>query len=198
MLVSANIIKRFKTKLNWIRFILFHASDLKECGKNTLLYPPFRLDGSDNISIGSDTVIQSGSWVYCCPIDEKVKGLIIGSGCVFGYNNHITAVYDVVIEDNVLTANNVYISDNQHSYENIDIPIMDQPINFKKNVMIGQGSWIGENVSIIGASVGRNCVIGANSVVTHNIPDYSVAVGAPALVIRQFNHTTQKWVNVKN
>ena len=123
---------------------------------------------------------------------------MIGSGCVFGYNNHITAIRDVVIEDQVLTANNVYISDNLHSYENINVPVMHQPVRFKKPVMIGRGSWIGENVCIIGASVGRNCVIGANAVVTRDIPDYSVAVGAPAVVISQYDQSSQKWVGIRD
>jgi acetyltransferase-like isoleucine patch superfamily enzyme len=94
-----------------------------------------------------------------------------------------------------LTANNVYISDNLHSYEDISVPVIKQPVRFKKAVLIGSGSWIGENVSIIGASVGRNCVIGANSVVTRDIPDYSVAVGAPAVVIRQFDQRAGAWVS---
>jgi len=104
----------------------------------------------------------------------------------------------VCIGDNVLTANNVYISDNLHEYEDITVPIMHQPTRFKRSVMVGDGAWIGENVSIIGASVGKNSVIGANSVVTRDIPDYCVAVGAPAVVIRQFDLQQQKWVDKKN
>jgi acetyltransferase-like isoleucine patch superfamily enzyme len=119
--------------------------------------------------------------------------LLVGSGCVFGYNNHITAVRDVVIEDHVLTANNVYISDNLHSYEDVGVPIMHQPVRFKNAVVIGKGSWIGENVCIIGASVGKNCVVGANSVVTHDIPDFSVAVGSPAVVIRHYDRVASRW-----
>jgi acetyltransferase-like isoleucine patch superfamily enzyme len=78
----------------------------------------------------------------------------------------------------------VFISDNDHSYSDLDLPIIQQPIKFKKNVSIGSGSWIGENVCIIGASIGRNCVIGANSVVTKDVPDFSVVAGNPAKVIK--------------
>ena len=74
------------------------------------------------------------------------------------------------------------------------MPIILQPVKFKASVRIGRGSWLGENVSIIGASIGRNCVIGANSVVTKDIPDFSVAVGIPAVVIKHFDVEQQLWV----
>ena len=61
-------------------------------------------------------------------------------------------------------------------------------------VLIGEGSWIGENVCIIGAFVGKNSIVGANSVVTNNIPDYCVAVGAPARVIKRYDHKDNQWV----
>ena len=61
-------------------------------------------------------------------------------------------------------------------------------------VLIGEGSWIGENVCIIGASVGKNSIVGANSVVTNNIPDYCVAVRAPARVIKRYDNKDNQWV----
>ena len=138
-------------------------------------------------------IFQSGVWLFCGNTNDLLGKLQIGDNCSFGYRNHITCVGEVVIGSNVLTANNVYISDNSHSYENTEVPIISQPVEFIKRVQIGSGSWIGENVSIIGASIGRNSVIGANSVVTSDIPDYSVAVGAPAKVIKRFNQDTKLW-----
>ena len=129
-------------------------------------------------------------------MDGVPAELAIGQSCIFGYNNHITCVRKVIIGDFVLTANNVYISDNIHEYEDIFIPIMQQPIKFKNEVSIGSGSWIGENVCIIGANIGRNSVIGANSVVTRDIPDFCVAVGSPAVVIRKFNLEKNEWSKV--
>ncbi|HHQ4611724.1 MULTISPECIES: DapH/DapD/GlmU-related protein [Aeromonas] len=61
---------------------------------------------------------------------------------------------------------------------------------------IGDNVWIGEGVSIVGASIGRNSVVGANSVVTHDIPEYSVAVGSPARVIKQYNFEMKRWEKV--
>ena len=63
---------------------------------------------------------------------------------------------------------------------------------FKNNVVVGESTWLGENVCVIGASVGKHSIVGANSVVTSDIPDYSIAVGAPAKVIKQYNHQTNQ------
>jgi acetyltransferase-like isoleucine patch superfamily enzyme len=193
MMVS--LARRFSARVRSLWFACVHAPRFLSCGRSALLYAPFRVDGAEHIGVGAGTVMQRGAWLYCVPSPGQAGRLLVGAGCVFGYNNHITAVRDVVIEDHVLTANNVYISDNLHSYEDVGVPIMHQPVRFKNAVLIGEGSWIGENVCIIGASVGKFCVIGANSVVTHDIPDFSVAVGSPAVVIRQYDRSSARWEN---
>ena len=177
-------------------FYLVHALLMHRLGKGAFMCRPFRIDGAAAIDIGARTVMQRGGWLYAALGDENAPAMRIGSGCVFGYANHITAVRKVIIGDNVLTANNVYISDNLHAYEDVSLPIIKQPVLFKGEVVIGDGCWIGENACIIGASVGRNSVIGANAVVTRDIPEYSVAVGAPAVVIRRFDQSQGRWVSV--
>jgi acetyltransferase-like isoleucine patch superfamily enzyme len=177
-------------------FSYFNSFFFKSIGKRSIIFRPYRVDGHENVIIGSNTIIQRNSWLYCKSVNFENAILKIGNNCTFGYNNHITCVKNVIIGDFVLTANNVYISDNLHSYENIELPIMMQPVYFKSLVNIGEGSWIGENVCIIGASIGKNCVIGANSVVTKDIPDYSVAVGSPARVIKTYNVDLQSWIKI--
>ena len=83
-----------------------------------------------------------------------------------------------------------------HQYDNPNVPIILQPIKQISPVRIGEGSWLGENVCVIGANIGKHCVIGANSVVTHDIPDYSIAVGVPAKVIKKYNFETKVWEKV--
>ena len=187
------IYQRIKQLFFWI----FYQSSFESLSRSARFFSSFRIDGADGIVIQDRTFFQRGVWLYCNGIDGVKAKLSIGKDCVFGYNNHITCVRKVTIRNFVLTANNVYISDNLHEYEDVTKPIIQQPIKFKRAVEIGEGAWIGENVSIIGASVGKNSVIGANSVVTRDIPDYSVAIGAPAVVIRQFDMQLQKWVDKK-
>jgi acetyltransferase-like isoleucine patch superfamily enzyme len=170
--------------LRRIRFFSYLRYRIGNIGARSFINSPFRLDINKNLHIGNFTFIQSGSWIYCEDNVENPARITIGSRCVLGYRNHITAVGRLTIGDDVLTANNVFISDSDHSFSNPEIPIIYQPIKHKKDVTIGSGSWIGENVCIIGASVGRHCVIGANSVVTRDVPDFSVVAGNPAKVIK--------------
>ncbi len=168
-------------------------------GVNSLIYKPLHVGGGE-ISIGSRVHIQYKSWIEANPLTgEKEAYIEIGDGCVIGHFNEIYATKSIVIENDVLTADRVYISDNLHGYENPDIPIHQQPIAQNGNgVRIGEGSWLGVGVAVIGASIGKHCVIGANAVVTHDIPDYSIAVGIPAKVIKRYNFDTKQWERVNN
>ena len=170
-----------------LRFILIFRSKFSRIGRSAFINSPFRIDGPNSISIGENTFIQSGVWLYCHTTEQTSSIINIGANCVLGYRNHITSNHRVDIGDYVLTANNVFIGDNNHGFDNPEIPIIQQPIQHKRDVSIGFGSWIGENVCIIGASIGRNCVIGANSVVISDIPDFSIAAGNPARVIGKTN-----------
>lgn len=187
---------RFFSKLSRLFFFAINHSTFCTLESGAYLYSPYRVDGAKSISIGSNTVMQKGGWLYCSGLAGKKASIAIGKSCVFGYNNHITAICSINIGDNVLTANNVYISDNNHAYEDISKPVMDQSQVFKGAVEIGSGSWLGENVCIIGAKIGKNCVIGANAVVTSDIPDYCVAVGIPAKVIRRYDTRVGEWIAV--
>jgi acetyltransferase-like isoleucine patch superfamily enzyme len=156
-----------------------------------------RIDGKENISIHKGVIIQKMTWIAAMPLTKADKcHLSIGEGSIIGHFNHIFATGEIEIGKKVLTADKVFISDNQHEFSNINIPILEQGIIQLPKVTIGDGSWIGENVCIMGASIGKNCVIGANSVVTRDIPDYCVAVGSPAKVIKKYDFSTNDWLSV--
>lgn len=166
---------------------------LGKAGNRLQIYNPLKIDGLKNIYIGNNVRIGYKSWLSASTAISKNVKLTIGNGCAIGGFNHIFATGEIKIGNNVLTADKVYISDNLHNYENIEIPIIKQAIKQINSVEIGDGTWIGENACIIGAKIGRNCVIGANSVVTKDIPDYSVAVGVPAKIIKRFDTATKQW-----
>lgn len=110
----------------------------------------------------------------------------IGKGSEIGERCRISIINSLEIGEKVLLSPNVYITDCDHEYRNINVPVIDQGIVQKgQKVSIGEGSYIGINVVIVGnIKIGKHCVIGANSVVTKDVPDYSVAVGSPARVIK--------------
>lgn len=167
-------------------------------GSSSSFQSPLRIDGPENIVIGNNVTIQYKTWLGALPLTESSEKaeLIIEDGSVIGNFNHIFATKSIVIHKNVLTADKVYISDNLHSYEDINVPVLKQSVVQNGEVEIGEGSWLGENVCVLGAHIGKHCVIGANSVVTKDIPDYCVAVGVPARVIKQYNATSDRWEKV--
>ncbi|MES2828416.1 MAG: acyltransferase [Bacteroidota bacterium] len=189
--------KRIK---NYIFRHFYYFCNRKKFGflaRNAVVQSLLRLDGRENIYIGNKVIIQKFTWLAALPLtNHEDCRLEIGNGCQIGHFNHIYATYRIVFGENVLTADKVYIADNRHIYENIDEAILDQPVKQLNEVYIGEGSWIGENVCIIGASIGKHCVIGANSVVNESIPDYCIAVGAPAKVIKKFNFINNRWEKI--
>lgn len=113
--------------------------------------------------------------IFSHPTARLGRDVYIGAHCSIG---------DVTIEDDVLIASHVSIMNGsgQHGITRLDVPIREQPGVFEP-VTIGTGAWIGERCCIA-ASVGRHCVIGAGAVVTKPVPDYAIAVGVPARVVR--------------
>ena len=112
--------------------------------------------------------------------------MTIGNRCLIGKGTGIVGHFSIEIGDDVWTGHNVYITDQNHGYEDISRPISVQTMP-EKAVRIGNGSWLGYGTVVLpGADIGEHVVIGANSVVTGTIPSFSVAVGSPAKVVRRY------------
>lgn len=133
----------------------------------------------------------------------KNKKLSIGKNCKIGDYVHIAVGEEVIIGDNVLIGSKVLISDLNHGnytggeiQSNPNIPPDNRSINTNP-VSIGNNVWIGDNVCILqGVRVGQGCVIGANSLLNRDIPDYTIAAGSPAKVIKKYNKELKIWERV--
>jgi acetyltransferase-like isoleucine patch superfamily enzyme len=174
---------RVKGKL----FTALCRRDFAHLGHRAMLQPPMRLVGAQHITIGHRVFIGSNSWFEV--IDSRrpraAPVIQIGDGtCLSGFCT-ITAIREVIIEPHVLIARYVHISDHMHAYSSRHVPIKQQGLAKIAPVRIGEGAWLGQAVVVCpGVTIGRNVVIGANSVVRDDIPDYCVAAGAPARVVR--------------
>ena len=167
-----------------------------EFGPGCRVSPPFRFANLRQVRLGREVIINRDCWIHVVPKtgdDQSVK-LDIGPYCGIGMGATISAAASIVVEDHVLLARNVYISDHRHTYEGISSPIMHQGVGEVAPVFIGRGTWLGQNVVVLpGVTIGEHCVVGANSVVRSSIPAFSVAVGAPARVVRHLNRETGEW-----
>lgn len=192
--IAITTLKKIIYHIKLILSRAYYKLIFKSIGSNVTIISPLHIDGGENIIIEDEVFIQYKTWLAALPLtNEKTCLLHIKNGVVIGHFNHIYATKYILIEENVLIADKVYISDNIHEYNNINIAIKKQPVRQKNDVIIGANSWLGENVCVLGAKIGRHCVIGANSVVTSNIPDYCIAVGSPAKIIKRYSFSERKW-----
>lgn len=164
----------------------------KRCGKNVLFECPFVLSGEKFISLGNNIRTKPRLQLEAIDSVGKVRfspELFIGDDVSINFDVHIACVNRVIIGKGVLIASKVFITDHNHgdtSIESMSLPPSKRRIVSKGAVVVCENVWIGEGVSIMpGVKIGRNSVIGANSVVTSDIPEYCVAVGAPARVIKR-------------
>lgn len=160
---------------------------------------------SGQIYIGGDCALEGLEHITCLGNFQalernRIEAIAVHRGIqynpviIFGNNVslendcHIGAVNRVEIHDNVLIASRVYISDHAHGvadYPDIAIAPNERPVWSKGPVVIERDVWIGEGASILpGVRVGRNAIVGANAVVTRDVPPFSVVGGAPARVIK--------------
>jgi acetyltransferase-like isoleucine patch superfamily enzyme len=155
---------------------------------SAICFPPNALFNEQYIHIGSGTLfgpqitLSAGMVPGQHMISDPV--ISIGDRCLIGKGSGIVGHLQITIGDDVWTGHHVYITDQNHGYEDLDVPVSRQVMP-ERPVSIGDGSWLGHGTVVLpGATIGRHVVIGANSVVTGNIPDNSVAVGVPAKVIK--------------
>lgn len=147
------------------------------------------LRGLNTVYIGARTKINRGVQLTTWKSKDGIQGVIrIGQDCNIRANAHITAVKGIEIGNNLLTGTNVLITDNSHGRSDIaDMYIApeERTVVSKGPVVIGNNVWLGNNVCIMpNVKIGDGVIIGANSVVTKDIPDYCVAAGVPARVIK--------------
>ncbi|MFF2086106.1 acyltransferase [Nocardia sp. NPDC058176] len=131
------------------------------------------------MEIGRWVHIGDGNAIRC-----HEGSLRIGDKVVFGKDNVVNTYLDIEIGESTLVADWCYICDFDHKMDDITLPIKDQGIA-KSPVRIGPDTWIAAKVTVLrDTRVGRGCVLGAHAVVRGDIPDYSIAVGAPAKVVK--------------
>ncbi|MFM7263820.1 MAG: acyltransferase [Acidimicrobiales bacterium] len=163
-----------------------------------IMWPPVTVFNEQFIHIGEGTMIGPGVALSAgmAPGQECLseRVVVIGDRVLVGRGSGIVGHFSVEIGNDVWTGHHVYITDQNHGYEDIARPISAQT-QPERAVTIGDGSWIGHgSVVLPGARIGRHVVIGANSVVTGELPDFCVAVGAPARVIREWDGSSWRTV----
>jgi putative acetyltransferase len=192
----------------YLRFIFSRRHFKSYCQKLKNSYRKRKLGVKSNVSLGKSIRISGHGILrlankvriedecsFCFnPISDKKPEIIIGEGTLIGKRNDFGCSESIVIEEHVITAPYVHYSDRNHSYEDVETPIMKQPTSVKGSIHIGRGSWIGFGAQIMsGVTIGIQCVVAAGAIVTKDIPDYCIAGGNPAKILKRYNFQTKKW-----
>lgn len=153
-----------------------------------ICFPPTALYGERAIRIGDDVLIGPHISLSAgmAPTQDLISDRIvtIGDRCLIGRQSSIVGHLSITIEEDVFFGPNVYVTDQNHGVDRLDIPIgaQSQP---EQPVVIGAGSWVGTNAVILpGVTIGKHVAVGAGSVVTADVPDNAVVAGVPAKVLR--------------
>ncbi len=133
------------------------------------------------LEIGEGTLLEPNVWITC-PGEARTR---IGAGSFLNMGVMVAAHELVEIGDHCMFANGCFVTDGNHRFDDPDKPVTWQGFTTKGPTRVGDNVWCGANVVITsGVTVGERCVIGANSVVTEDIPAFSIAAGAPAKVLK--------------
>lgn len=167
----------------------YYSRCFSKWGKRSIIkWSAQKLVGLEYVSVGDDVVIDGNVQITAWSVKGKyLPEISIGDGSVLRQGCHITAVGNISIGCNLLTGTNVIITDNSHgasNFEEMSMAPVSRDLFSKGPVRIGDNVWLGNNVCVMpGVTIGDGVIVGANSVVTSDIPSYSVAVGAPAKVV---------------
>jgi len=174
----------------WVKLFVNPLKHKK--GKHSLIRRRVRMDVMpfNNFKLGNDATIEDFS-----TLNNGVGDVIIGDRTRIGMSNVL--IGPINIGNDVMFAQNIVLSGLNHGYEDVSIVPHNQKVT-KSTINIEDEVWLGANVVVVaGVTIGKHSVVAAGAVVTKNIPPYSVAVGNPAKVIKQYNFESKLWERIK-
>ncbi|MBD5771121.1 glycosyltransferase [Marinomonas colpomeniae] len=211
---NQNLLSRLKNKLKktlkkiltaqqkQLLFIVISKINLlfykKNVGKKSYVDKSVHVLGWQHVRIGTNTLIGEQTWLNVNDKEENVDHIIIGNNCYIGRRNLLSSSLKIIISDFVMTSNDCKFLGNNHIYSDPMRPYILTGTTNRDIQKIGANVWVGAGVNVLGAvTIGHGSIIGAASVVTKDIPPFSIAVGNPCKVIKRFDFKIKQWVSVE-
>ncbi len=177
-------------KISWFLQTILTRLTVKHIGFMSYLAKPTFIYGGKRITIGNKVRIFPGARMET----HRNGSIIIKDNISIGQNFHlISSDTQLVLGANTTISGNVFITNVDHNYTQIGVHILEQDY-IAKITNIGENCFIGYGAAIqAGTSIGRQCIVGANSVVRGVFPDYCVIAGIPAKILKKYNFNTKNW-----
>ncbi len=175
----------------WIRN-LFNPLFVIKKGKKASIRSKARMDvlPKHTFYMGDYAIIEDYAVV-----NNILGDVILGNNALIGLR--CTVIGPVEIGNDVLLAQNIVLSGQNHGYEDINIPIREQK-SITEKITIKESAWIGANAVVVaGVTIGKHSIVAAGAVVTKDVPDYTIVAGNPAKILRQYSHDSQEWERAK-
>ena|SRR3989338_5995812 len=177
-------------KIFWILRALLYKPFFGSFGFPSYIGKPLIIQNSKQIFIGKRIRIFPGSRME---VINKDASILFEENISIGQNLHIISGAEMVIGKNTTISANVFISNIDHEFRQIEKHILNQPLLIKET-RIGENCFIGYGAVIqAGTTLGKQCIVGANAVVRGNFPDFTVIAGVPARIIKRYDFTSQTW-----
>lgn len=181
-------------KYVWALRTLLYKPFFRHIGNMTYIGKPCFIEGCKGISIGKNTRIFPGIRIEAIGTGK----ISIGDNCAIEQNVHIISKENgLSIGKNTTISANVFISNVDHEYKDVNKSVMDQPL-IEKQTKIGESCFIGFGASILpGTKLGNHCIVGSNAVVKGKYPNNCVIAGTPAKIVKQYDEENGAWIKIQ-
>lgn len=176
-------------KLSWVVRGFFYRIFFGRFSMPSYIGPPMFLMNTSHMYVGKRVRIFPGLRAEC----HGNGRLFLHDNVSIGQGFHVIASGDLHIGHGCLISGNVFVTDTDHTFEDVDVPVFEQP-NKISPTRIGKNCFLGIGARIqAGTTLGDGCIVGANSVVRGDFPNYCVIVGAPARVVKRYDLASGNW-----
>jgi acetyltransferase-like isoleucine patch superfamily enzyme len=166
-------------------------------GAGSYIHSSVHLLGKANIRIGANSCVSEGGWLNVNHRKKDKLAINIGSNCFIGKQNFFTSGDVIILRDFTLTTIGCKFIGSSHNIANPEVPYLSTGTTCSDRIEIGVNCFIGAGTTVLGnVNVGHGSVIGADSLVMHDIPPFSIAIGNPARVIKRYSFDQKDWIPI--
>lgn len=176
--------------------LLFYRRDV---GRHTYIAPSVHVLGWRSISIGHSSAISEGTWLNVNQRTRDHKHIVIGNNCFIGKRNFFSSGWQIHVSDYCMTGLDCRLMSGDHHFDSPMVPYVVGGVTNEKVIRLGANVRLGAGVAVVGnVSIGHGSVIGAESMVSKDIPPFSIAFGNPCRVHKRFDFSLSQWVSTSD